>query len=219
MLGPIILGVNVAADQLVAETRGAPARFSSAKRESFASALVCNYPGLTTLLHRHTGDPQLAEDILHDAILTTLTKLDGGTLSPTAELAGYVFRTALNHLRNHRRRARLRAGDNAAVDVLATDTASPDDQSQRDANTRAVRRVLHGLGSLRDRELLVRFYLDEESKQDICAAFGLDEPAFNRVICRARERLRRLLENIGIGRADLFTLLTIVSLLTLVRYW
>ena len=183
-----------------------------------ASALIRGYPGLTALLHRHAGDPQLAEDLLQDAILTTLTKLDVGTLSPTDEIAGYVFRTALNHLRNHRRRERLRIGDNAAVEDLATDTASPEDQSQRDANTRAVLRVLHGLGSLRDREVLVRFYLDEESKQDICAALGLDELGFNRVIFRARERLRRLLENIGMGRADLFTVLAIVSLLTLVRY-
>jgi RNA polymerase sigma-70 factor (ECF subfamily) len=210
--------VNVAAEQFVAEARAAPARFSNARRDSFARALVRDYPGLTSLLHRHAGDPQLAADILHDAVITTLTKLDVGTLPPTDEIAGYVFRTALNHLRNHRRRERLRIGDNAAVEELASDTASPEDQSQRDANTRAVRRVLHGLGSLRDREVLVRFYLDEESKQDICAALGLDELGFNRVIFRARERLRRLLENIGMGRADLFTLLAIVSLLTLVRY-
>ncbi len=190
----------------------------SARRESFANALIRNYPGLTTLLQRHAGDLQLAKDILHDAVITTLTKLDAGTLSASEDIAGYVFRTALNHLRTHRRGERLRIGDNAAVDELASDTASPEDQSQSDANTRAVRRVLHGLGSLRDREVLVRFYLDEESKQDICAALGLDEFGFNRVIFRARERLRRLLENIGMGRADLLTLVAIVSLLTLVRY-
>ena len=215
---PIIGGVSVAAEQLVAEVRGAPARFARARRESFASALRRDYPGLTALLRRHAGDPLLAEDILQDAIITALTRLDTGALSPTDDVAGFVFRTALNHLRNHRRRERLRIGDNAAFEELASDTASPEDQSQCDANTRAVRRVLHGLGSLRDREVLVRFYLDEESKQDICAALGLDEPGFNRVIFRARERLRRLLENIGMGRADLFTLLAIVSLLTLVRY-
>jgi RNA polymerase sigma-70 factor (ECF subfamily) len=203
---------------MVAEVRGAPAQLSRARREAFAGALSRDYPGLTALLRRHAGDPQLAEEILHDAIITALTRLDAGILSQADDIAGFVFRTALNHLRNHRRRERLRIGDSAAFEELASDTASPEDQSQCDANTRAVRRVLHGLGSLRDREVLVRFYLDEESKQEICAALGLDEPGFNRVIFRARERLRRLLENIGMGRADLFTLLAIVSLLTLVRY-
>lgn len=215
---PIIADVSVAAEQLPAEVRGAPAGLSHARREAFAGALTRDYPGLTTLLRRHAGNPQLAEEILHDAIITALTRLDAGTLSRADDVAGFVFRTALNHLRNHRRRERLRTGDNAAVEELASDTASPEDQSQSDANTRAVRRVLNGLGSLRDREVLVRFYLDEDSKQDICAALGLDEPAFNRVVFRARERLRRLLENIGVGRADLFTLLAIASLLTLVRY-
>jgi RNA polymerase sigma-70 factor, ECF subfamily len=211
--------VSVVAEDVISEALGTGTftRRPSASRESFAHALTREYPGMITLLLRHTSDPQLAADILQDAIVTTLAKLDQGIVSPTPVIAGYVFRTALNHLRNHRRQERPRTGDCAAVDEPACKVASLEDQMQRDANVRAVRRVLLGLGSFRDREVLVRFYLQEESKQDICAALGLNEHDFRIVMHRARERLRRQLESVGLGRAELLSLLTVISMLTLVR--
>ncbi len=210
--------MNAAANQVATAVRGALEHPPRAGCDAFASTLTRDYPGLTSLLRRHARDPQLAADILHDAIVTTLTKMGSATVSPTPDIAGYVFRTAMNHLRNHRRRERLRAGDPATVEDSASDTPSPEQQADQDANARAVRRVLHALASSRDREVLVRFYLYEESKQDICATLGLGELAFNRIIFRARERARQLLENTGMRRTDLLTLFAVVSLLTIVRY-
>jgi RNA polymerase sigma-70 factor, ECF subfamily len=170
------------------------------------------------MLLRHARDPELAADILHDAIVTTLAKLDDGTVFPTPRIAGFVFRTALHHLRNHWRRESWRSHGAAPIEESVSDIASLEEHSQRDANVRAVRRVLHGLGSSRDREVLVRFYLDEQSKQEICAALGLPEPDFNTILYRARERMRRQLEGAGVARTeDLMSLMTIVSLLALVR--
>ncbi len=214
---PIILRVDLAANQVVTELLGALPFRASTPRQSFERALIRDYPGMTTLLLRHTRNRQLAADLLQDAIVTTLAKLDAGTASPTPEIAGYVFRTAMNHLRNHRRHERLRAGDGTVADETASDSASPEEQSQREANARAVRQVLNGLASWRDREVLVRFYLREQSKQEICTALGLGDLDFNRVIFRARERMRRQLEGAGMGRADLLSLLTLVSLLAHVR--
>jgi RNA polymerase sigma-70 factor (ECF subfamily) len=215
--------VNVAANQVATEAPGLMPRRPSALRESFERALIRNYPGLTATLQRHTHDPQLAADLLQDAIVLTLAKFNAGTTAPTPETAGYVFRTAMNLLRNHRRHQRLWADDGTrgeaplAREVLRSDIASLEEQSQRDANASAVRRVLDGLSSFRDRDVLVRFYLDEQSKQDICKVLELSEPDFNRIIFRARERMRRQLEGSGMRHADLFSLLTIMSLLTFVR--
>jgi RNA polymerase sigma-70 factor (ECF subfamily) len=56
-----------------------------------------------------------------------------------------------------------------------------------------VRLVIGELGSGRDRQVIERFYLREESKSEVCRALGIDESHFRRVVFRARERLRAVL--------------------------
>ena len=69
-------------------------------------------------------------------------------------------------------------------------------------------RVLAEMTTPRDRELLVRYYLRDEDKAAICRGLGLTEAHFNRVIFRARERFRALLET-RYARADLVLLRTV----------
>lgn len=171
-------------------------------------ALAAKYPGLMAVLERRVGDRQLALDLLQDAIVTTLTKLDGGVDVSSEVVAGYVFRTALNHLRNHRRHERLLAPVDieSALSGYATNAATAVDEIQAESNRDLVRSVLRGLSSERDREVLVRFYLDEQEKDEICADLGITSVHFNAVVSRARERLRRGLEKIGFARWDLLAL-------------
>lgn len=171
-------------------------------------SLVERYPGLVSLLQRRVGDRQLALDLLQDAIVTTLTKLDGGAGVPSDVVAGYVFRTAMNHLRNHRRAERLLApvDVDAALSGTAIDEPTAIDEIQAESNRELVRRVLRELPNERDREVLVRFYLDEHEKDEICADLGITSVHFNAVVSRARERLRRGLEKIGFARWDLLAL-------------
>ena len=63
---------------------------------------------------------------------------------------------------------------------------------------------------MRDRELLVRFYLYEESKESLCRTFGLTELHFNRVIYRARDRFRELLKRRGMDKSDFLSIATIL---------
>jgi RNA polymerase sigma-70 factor (ECF subfamily) len=59
-----------------------------------------------------------------------------------------------------------------------------------------VRQVITELNSDRDREVLLRFYLREEEKEQICADLGLSSLHFNRVLFRARERYKQLFEKL-----------------------
>lgn len=68
-----------------------------------------------------------------------------------------------------------------------------------------MREVFRDLGTPRDRELLVRYYLHDEDKDSVCRRLGLTEAHFNRVIFRARERFRGLLER-RYRRTDLLCL-------------
>jgi len=53
---------------------------------------------------------------------------------------------------------------------------------------------------------LVRFYLHEESKEQLCESFGLSDLHFNRVIFRARSRFKELLKRRGLGRSDFWSI-------------
>jgi RNA polymerase sigma-70 factor (ECF subfamily) len=191
--------------ELAARPRtGAVPRAHRSEASAVEQALRRSYPGLVSLLARRVGDPQLAQDLLHDAIVTTLGKIAGGAPVPPDVLAGYVFRTALNHHRNHRRHERLAGADGEAAESLPADPAGgPVEQSQRDGMRELVRRVVQDLSSSRDRELLVRFYLDEEDKPQLCESMALTGAQFDRVIGRARERLRALLGRSGFHHWDL----------------
>ncbi len=55
------------------------------------------------------------------------------------------------------------------------------------------------LAAARDREVLLRFYLNEEPKSAICAALDLTELQFNQVLWRARQRFGAILRRHGLG--------------------
>jgi RNA polymerase sigma-70 factor (ECF subfamily) len=184
---------------------------SASDFESVRSALLRNYPGLVDVLARRARNEQLARDVLQDAIVTTLAKLSDGVPMSADVLAGYVFRTAMNHLRNHRRREQAWVADDGAIEAATDESASPADASQRDATRGLVRRVLANLDSPRDREVLVRFYLHEQEKQQICDALGLSALHFDKVIHRARERMKRGLERVGMRPWDLLLVLVVVA--------
>jgi RNA polymerase sigma-70 factor (ECF subfamily) len=59
-----------------------------------------------------------------------------------------------------------------------------------------VRQVLGELYSQRDREVLYRFYVAEEDKEQICIDLGLSSLHFNHVLFRARERFRNLYQKV-----------------------
>jgi len=163
-----------------------------------------DFPGLRALILRRVGDPELAADILQDAAVTTLEKLRSGEIQQPEGVGGYLYRVALNHLRNYRRKDRSALSSSDDLGELAGGDGEPewaDVGRQQWAVT--ARRALEELPASRDRELLVRYYLEDEDKCSICAALGLSDEHFNRVIFRARNRFRAVLESHGFARADL----------------
>jgi len=168
--------------------------------------------GLRLQLARAAGDYELASDLLQDAIVTALQKFRSGELTSRTHLDGYVYRIALNHLRNYRRKDKTAVSDHEAVDTLEDNVRSSLSEDLASAQcARLARELLNEIDSSRDRSLLVRFYLEEESKETLCSEFGLTDAHFNRVIHRARERFRELLKRRGLGRGD-FLSITIILL-------
>ena len=155
-------------------------------------------------------DPEVAADILQDAAVTTLEKLRNGEIADPENLGGYVYRVAINHLRNHRRKDRTALSSPEELDHLRDSVDDPEwERIGRPQWAAAARRMLEEMPAARDRELLVRFYLNDEDKAAICRALTLSHEHFNRVIFRARNRFRELLEQRGFGRGDLLTIIAV----------
>ena len=177
---------------------------------SHLAAVYRDYPGLRALILRRVRDADVAADILQDAAVTTLEKLRSGEIAHPENVGGYLYRVALNHLRNHRRKDRAAVSSADSLEELRDAEDDPDwARVGRPQWARAARRMLEEMPVARDREVLVRFYLDDEDKEKICSELRLSEEHFNRVIFRARNRFRELLEHRGYWKADLFTLVAI----------
>jgi len=152
----------------------------------------------------------LAADILQDAAVTTLEKLRSGEIAHPENLGGYLYRVALNHLRNHYRKDRTALSSAEALDELPSPVSDPEwENVGRPQWASAARRMLEEMPVARDREVLVRFYLDDEDRETVCRELGLSEEHFNRVIFRARNRFRELLEHRGFWRTDLLTIVAL----------
>jgi RNA polymerase sigma-70 factor (ECF subfamily) len=174
--------------------------------------------GLKAQLTRVTRDADVAADLLQDAIVTALRKLQTGEIEHRSQLDGYVYRVALNHFRNYRRKDKSSVSDPDGAHTLEDSAAEarPTSSIQSEQWAGVVRRLLRELSSPRDREVLVRFYLKEEERSSLCRSLGLTDLQFNRVIFRARERFRELLENKGFGKSDLLSFALSLSLCVVV---
>ncbi len=166
-----------------------------------------HYNSLYTLLFRQIRDPNITQEILNEAVATTIVHSRAGRVSDPERVAGYVYRVAMNLYRNHRREYPNRPGVHATeeeIEHLPTQGAT--EEAALDASTlRQVVAIIESLPIARDREIVKRFYLDEEPKAEICAALGLSPLHFDRVIFRARKRMRAVLEQKGFDKSDFFS--------------
>jgi RNA polymerase sigma-70 factor, ECF subfamily len=169
-----------------------------------------HYAGLHALLQRRIGDSGVAAEMLNEAVATAIVHARQGRVAEPERIAGYVFRVAMNLYRNYRRefdnRTELRAAGDA-IQYLPGDRGA--DEGLDAGIVREVRKIVASLPTQRDREIVKRFYLDEEEKDDICRSLGLAPLHFDKVIFRARQRLRALLEAKGFSKSDLLGVLMV----------
>jgi RNA polymerase sigma-70 factor (ECF subfamily) len=164
--------------------------------------------GVLFILNRMVQEPALAEDLCNETFRIVLERLRRGPLEDPGKLDSFLAQTARNLVMADRRRTIRRhtvTGEQAAIDDFADERSDPGNQAESQERAAAIRKVLQELPNLRDRQLLVRHYLDDEDKSSICRDLNLTEEHFNRVVYRARERFRVLLDK-RFDRPDLLCL-------------
>ncbi len=157
--------------------------------------------GVSVLVRRHCrpGDP-VVDDLTQDVLTRVLARLRAGAIRDLAALPAYI-QTTIAHATSAEYRARRASEPIEAIEQLAGE-GSPPEQLGAERLRATLHNLLAQLPVERDRELLRRFYLDEHSKEDVCRHLGIEPAHFHRVVFRARERFRTLLEQSGISEAS-----------------
>jgi RNA polymerase sigma-70 factor (ECF subfamily) len=153
--------------------------------------------GLSFLLRRWTRDRTIAEDLFQETFRLALEKIRKGEVRDPERLAGFLRSLAKNLSIEHYRRGSRREVREEELEAAAELTAPETGQLGhllRQEKAALVRQVLEELGSERDRQVLFRFYIAEEEKEQIRSDLGLTGPEFNLVLFRARRRYRDLYE-------------------------
>lgn len=148
--------------------------------------------GLRYLLRRKTRDADLAEDLLQETWAVALQRLRGTSIEDPGRLAGFLSGVA-RHLALNEVRKTIRQKTSPGSDILELipdEQSSPVSTASRAEICRHVRKLLGELSQERDRQILHLFYVREQDKESICRKLSVDDSHFNRVLYRARQRLR-----------------------------
>ena len=153
-------------------------------------------PRLAYILRKRTADIELANDLQQEAFIIVLEKLRANVLNEPEKLGAYLQQTAINLYIGHvRRQARQQTASNTElIEALSSDADQYLDLV-KDRASAAVLNVIDQLSNERDRTIIKAFYLDELDKAAICAELNLSHRHFDRVISRARDRFRRMVES------------------------
>ena len=160
--------------------------------------------GIYFLLLRRTNDPDMAEDFRSETFRIAIEKLRGSGLDDSGRLAAYLRGIAVNlvlgDIRKHVRRNTW--SDTEFIEQASDDQPGVFELVSRDESAVEIRRYIEEMTVPRDRQIIRRYYLDEVDKQTICGELDIDPAHFNRVLFRARQRLKALLQR-GIQKSKL----------------
>jgi RNA polymerase sigma-70 factor (ECF subfamily) len=176
-----------------------------AEREQLRKLLQTQYAGVVNLMIRKLKDRELANDLVNEAVAITLEQLRASGTLQIDNVAGYVFRVSLNLLRNHRRHSNNRSDLRVDMGALESVPTEVRDDVEAIQIKRHVTKVIRSLNTARDREVVKRFYLEEQEKEAICTELGLTAMQFSQITSRARQRMKSIFESEGIQQRDLYS--------------
>jgi RNA polymerase sigma-70 factor (ECF subfamily) len=149
-------------------------------------------PGVFHIVLGIVKDYQMAEDLTQDTFFIIIGKMRRGDVRQPESLAGFVAQVARLHafeqIRKHRRQ---RLEDLEEAEQLPDPTPDRLKQLEKAEEFDEVRALIGQLNP-RDRELIMRLYINEQPKNRICDDLGLTSSQFDRALYRARKRYKAL---------------------------
>lgn len=178
-------------------------------RHSDAAAMAELYgifaKGIRYFLLRNLG-PEDLDDKVHDCFVIVTQAIQNGELREPERLMGYV-RTVVKRqiaasidVAVHQRRTRADFED--SLFTLSDWRENPERSMMASQRAEIARKVLNGV-SRRDREILNRFYVLEQSQERICSEMGLSYNQFRLLKSRAKARFGELGKRVAAGAGNI----------------
>ena len=149
--------------------------------------------GVRYYLWRQLG-PQDLDDKVHDIFLIIAQSIQRGELREPDRLMGYVRTIVRRQVAAYIDRAVQSRRCHAELGfgmTLSDQHPNPERRLIADESTAVALRILNSLHK-RDREVLIRFYLREQTPEEICRDMGLTETQFRLIKSRAKARFGEL---------------------------
>ncbi len=161
------------------------------------SELVSHFaPALRLILQKRYQDEQLRQDVFQDTFRVLIESIRSKSLKNPKALSSFIQSTAINLAREYiYQEGRHRVIDEPGeIDRVISTEFNNEKRLEKEELISFVRNVTQSLETDRDRLILIRYYLEEQDKELICKELDLESAHFDRVLYRAKQRLRKLIE-------------------------
>jgi RNA polymerase sigma-70 factor (ECF subfamily) len=170
------------------------AQIAKGDKKSEQELITRHWRGLYFILYRRTKDPDLAADLAQDTFVIVIDKARNGGIENPSVFSGFIRQVGINLMNAHYRKEKRRSTDSHSdIDVHIPDN-SPTLYQQLEAKNMLgiVEQLLDELTVERDRQILKHYFIYEKDKSEICQYLELSPEHFDRVLQRARARLKQL---------------------------
>jgi len=146
----------------------------------------------TLFLVRQLGNEDV-QDKVHDVFVTTAQAISSGKLRDPERLVPFVTTVTRFYTYGQiERRSRSRKSEGNVEELnLADSRVDLEDSTYRQQRREIVAEILDGMKD-RDRDLLERFYMQEQSKEQICREMKLTPTQFRLFKSKAKSRFAKL---------------------------
>jgi RNA polymerase sigma-70 factor (ECF subfamily) len=150
--------------------------------------------GVAIIISRIVRNESSAEDLSQETFKIALEKIRDGDVREPERLSGFICGVARNVAIDYIRKTRRVTNQEEIGGAEQIRDPRPDqfEHLWRKEMAEIVRQVISELKVERDREVLSRYYIAEEDKDQVCAELGLDRKQFNSIIFRALKRYKEL---------------------------
>jgi len=149
--------------------------------------------GVRFYLCRHLG-PQDLDDKVHDTFVIVVQAITKGELREPERLMGFVRTVVRRQVAAQIDQAVQTRREQAEIDQnrpMSDHRNTPEEAAILSQHEQVAEAVLRSI-SRRDREILTRFYLREQTQEEICAEMNLSDTQFRLLKSRAKARFGEL---------------------------
>ena len=167
--------------------------------QSAYQALVQRYQDLVfTLVLKIVKKREEAEEVAQDCFLRAFRYLP--TYRGDAAFSTWIYRiaytTALNHVRKKQLRTVSMDDDETSPIQVPSEALNAQEALEQNENYSILHRAIEEL-SATDAAIITLFYLQEQSLDEICKTMDLTMSNAKTKLCRARQRLKPILEHLN----------------------